>query len=102
MTQHISADFRTLMEQASGTVARYLWQAIEAIDKAFGKGYARKNPSLVGAFIQASATEMTQAVIAQQIRAGLEALAESTSLTDVEPIAEALDNIAGAIEENCS
>jgi len=94
MPKHITADFHTLMDQAPGTAAVYLNEAIESIDKALGEGYAKRNPSLVGAFIQASAMDMGHAVLAQQIRAGLESIAENISTTDVEPVADALEKIA--------
>ena len=100
MPQHITADFHTLMDQAPGTAAVYLNEAIESIDKAFGEGYAKKNPSLVGAFIQASAMDMGHAVLAQQIRAGLESIAENISTTDMEPVAAALEQIAGNLGDD--
>lgn len=37
----------------------FLAAAIESIDAAFGSGFARKNPILVGHYIQASATNLS-------------------------------------------
>ena len=45
------------MRQAAPTVAVYLHDAVKLIDTEFGDGYARLNPQLVGAFIQAAATD---------------------------------------------
>jgi len=59
------------------TANTYLRKAIESIDNAFGEGYAKKNPVLVGAFIQAAAMDMGASVLAQQIRAGLESVASA-------------------------
>lgn len=45
------------MEQAGWTADTYLGAAIKYIDKRFGKGYAKKNPQLVGAFMQTAAID---------------------------------------------
>jgi hypothetical protein len=37
--------------------SEYFEEAIEALDGEFGEGYARANPGLVGAWLQACATE---------------------------------------------
>jgi hypothetical protein len=51
----VTADMLTLMRQAPMTVEVYLIDAIKTIDNQFGEGYAKQNPQLVGAFIQACA-----------------------------------------------
>lgn len=43
------------MRQAGMTTAEYMRDAVESIDKQFGDGYAKANPVLVAAFIQAAA-----------------------------------------------
>ncbi|MDX1943760.1 MAG: hypothetical protein SFU86_00005 [Pirellulaceae bacterium] len=45
------------LRQASMTAATYLSEAMLAIDKRFGDGYAKENPALVGSFIQACASD---------------------------------------------
>lgn len=45
-------------EAACSYTNDFLVQAIHAIDQIFGDGYARENPSLVGAYLQASATNL--------------------------------------------
>nr|VFK78785.1 MAG: hypothetical protein BECKSD772D_GA0070982_102517 [Candidatus Kentron sp. SD] len=64
---YVTADFDTLMEQAPSTVDVYLRQAKERIDSIFGDGYAKKNPELVAAFIQAAASDMNSAILAKVI-----------------------------------
>jgi hypothetical protein len=61
----ITASAETLMRQAPMTVALYLSEAIEAIDRKFGDGYAAKNPQLVAAFITACAQDFHTAVMAK-------------------------------------
>jgi hypothetical protein len=45
------------MDQAGPTVGHWLHQSVEQIDGIFGEGYAKKNPALVAAFIQAAAAD---------------------------------------------
>jgi hypothetical protein len=68
----IEADANTLMKQAPATVETYLTEAIRCLDDRFGPGFAMRTPALVGAFINAAAIDLGAAVIAQQIRLGLE------------------------------
>lgn len=46
-------------EAAISYTHSFLAAAIESIDAAFGTGFARKNPTLVGHYIQASATNLS-------------------------------------------
>jgi hypothetical protein len=94
MSQSISADFSTLMRQAPGTIATYLVEAIDSIDSNFGEGFAKRNPALVGAFIQACAADFNYGVLAQQIRLGLEEIAGNVLPPGNENIADALEKIA--------
>lgn len=75
MTDRITADFHTLMDDSSMTVSRHMSDGIVAIDKTFGVGWAKKHPELLAAFIQASAVHLVGAVIAQQVRAGMDNIA---------------------------
>ena len=59
------------VQEASKTTALYLAEAVNAIDRKFCPGYAAQNPGLVGAFIQAAATDCG----AREIADALEALA---------------------------
>lgn len=63
----MSTNAHESMKQAPMTVQLYLSEAIEIIDKQFGEGYAEKNPSLVGAFIQACAVDCGAMVIADHL-----------------------------------
>lgn len=82
----ITADYTTLMEQASMTANSYLLEAKERIDKAFGDGYAAKNPDLVSAFMKTAGHDFNTAVLAiaiqeasDKIDSALNAVAESNS-----------------------
>lgn len=46
-----------LLELAERNTAEYLKTAVQIIDAQFGEGYAKQNPALVGAFIQACAQD---------------------------------------------
>jgi hypothetical protein len=73
----ITASAETLMRQGWMTADEYLRYAVECIDERIGeKGYAKKHPELIGAFMQAASMDCAAAVIAQQIRAGLDGIAE--------------------------
>jgi hypothetical protein len=61
------------VRQAPKTVAFYLAEAIDVIDRKFCPGYAAQHPELVGACIQAAATDH----VARRIADALEALAWS-------------------------
>lgn len=45
------------MEDGSDATVFYLGQAVIAIDRKFGNGYAKQHPELVGDFMKAAATE---------------------------------------------
>ena len=59
----MSVSMETLMDQASDTAHCYMHRAITSIDKKFGEGYAKKNPTLVGAFMQASSQDFQAMVL---------------------------------------
>ncbi len=75
MMNRIEADSHTLMRQAPMTAETYLIDAIASIDERLGEGYAKANPSLVGAFITASSIDFGAAIIAR----ALEAIADRSS-----------------------
>jgi len=58
----ITADVETLMKQAPMTVHLYLGHAIEMIDEKFGEGYAKENPVLTAAFVQACASDFNTSI----------------------------------------
>src|SRR4051794_857635 len=59
------------VRQAPNTVAFYLAEAINVIDRKFCPGYAAQHPELVGAFVQATALDH----VARRIADSLQALA---------------------------
>ena len=95
MTQEIKASFTELVEQAPLIANIYMRRAVDQIDQQFGDGFAQKNPGLVGAFMQTAALDEGFAVLAQQLRAGLDSVADN--IPDMEPIADALKDVAGNV-----
>ena len=71
--ERITADAETLMRQASITSSEYFQQAIIQIDNAFGKGYAKSNPQLIGDFMKVSASDFFVA----SLTSGLQDLANA-------------------------
>jgi hypothetical protein len=65
----------TLFRQASMTASTYFHEAIEAIDKHFGEGYAQKHPELVGAFMQTSALDFQAGFVGTAIKEAVETIA---------------------------
>jgi hypothetical protein len=63
----IEAGNQTLMRQAPMTANEYLLSAIDHIDYALGKGYAKQHPELIAAFMQTSAIDLGAAVIASKM-----------------------------------
>jgi hypothetical protein len=84
MNHDITASWDTLMRQASMTVHDYVTAIIGTIDEHFGKGYAKQNPALVAALVQATTADFrtTSLVVASQ------------------NVAKELNNIASAIRES--
>ena len=53
----------TLMRQAGYTSEEWMRQAVKSIDSQFDEGYAKKNPALVGAFIQGAGLDQIAAYL---------------------------------------
>jgi hypothetical protein len=73
----VTADAKTLMEQASMTADTYMQEAVRRIDRQFGSGYAAEHPDLVGVFIQAAATDFATAMNAKVIESAAERIAQA-------------------------
>jgi hypothetical protein len=86
-SDYVTASFDTLLNQASMTASDYLAKAKLEIDKAFGEGYAAKNPALVAAFMQTCAADMGAATNAKVLGTALQEIARS------------LDGIADAVRD---
>lgn len=96
----ILADSETLMSQAPGTVAFYMREGVEQIDRLFGDGYAKAHPELLAAFITASATDMHGAIIAGAIEAVAGTIGEQgIRFDDIQAISNSLDAIASSIAD---
>jgi hypothetical protein len=61
----ISANFTTLMRQASMTADDYLSNAIADVEKRLGKDAAKKYAQIVAAYMQAAATDLHGSTVAQ-------------------------------------
>lgn len=79
MSDRIEACFETIRVQAADAVEDYLAMAVRSIDRQFGNGFAKSNPALVAALVNAS-------------------VAEFNSSTQAKVYASALDGIATALE----
>lgn len=54
-----------LMRQAPLTVADYMRVLMGAVDECFGDGYAENHPDLIGALVNAAATDFATAIQAK-------------------------------------
>jgi len=59
-----------LMEQAPDTAHVYLLRAVEIIDGCLGKGYAKKHPELIAAYLLTCAVDCGASMIARAIQLG--------------------------------
>ena len=57
----------------------YLSAAIADIDRRLGEGYAKGHPELIAAYVRTAAIDYAATTLAQQVRAGLDALADAVS-----------------------
>lgn len=73
----IEAGNHTLLRQAPMTADDYMRSAIDHIDKALGKGYAKAHPELIAAFMHTAASDLGTAIIARAIE-GVAAAIDST------------------------
>lgn len=62
-----------LTEQAPMTVEKYMHDCIDMLDKRFGKGYAEKNPELLGALVQSCVSDFESGCLLS----GLQEIAEN-------------------------
>lgn len=80
MSGEVTASWTQLMHQSEGTAKDYMSGAIEAIDEQFYKGYAMKNPDLIGKFMEVAARDFaatSESVKADKIERALVIIAEA-------------------------
>lgn len=58
----ITADFETLMRQATYTADYYLDKAIKNIDENLGEGYAAEHPDLIAAYMKTASIDYKTSV----------------------------------------
>lgn len=74
---YITATFDQLVVDARHSTRGHLRDAIEAIDSAFGPGYAKSHPELVSAYIQACAHDFANATLSKVAGNALRDLADA-------------------------
>jgi hypothetical protein len=79
-TIEISGD--TVMRQAHMTAHDFLLHAKADVEAVLGKGATEKHSEIVAAYLQTGAIDGGATIIARQIRAGLDAIAEAISNDD--------------------
>lgn len=87
MMNAVTATAEELLQQASWTAADYLSGGIEAIDKKFGEGYAKKHPELLGAFMAAASRDLQTSLTVQALQ---EVARNLEALSEIKDIARAL------------
>lgn len=101
MVEKITASFDTLLRQGPMTTHDILYKIVNTVDECFGEGYSDKNPQLVGQLVQASIFDLGAAVLAQQLREGLDGLTAAIEQLDFqssgEQVKEGLTEIANAM-----
>ena len=75
----MSTSAEELMRQASMTAQQYFHAAIKSIDDKFGERYAETHPELIGAFLQAAATDFHTARLAQELQSAASIIADAIS-----------------------
>ncbi len=89
----ITASMSKISEDAFAQSEMNFKKSIDVIDSVFGEGYAKKNPSLIVAFLQASSTETAGSFIAAAIQ-DLSAKVEGIDNAISNPLSSQLENIA--------
>ena len=89
----MAASASTLLDQAQKTAHDYLIDAVKNIDEELGEGYAARHPELIAAYMSVAAKDFETGMMAQQLRAGLDAIAEAIKEWDgLEKMVEVIRN----------
>jgi hypothetical protein len=114
LTPAIAIDYTAMLRQAGMTAETYLIDGVAAIDESLGKGFAREHPKLIAAFMQAAGAVYAGKIIARDIGAGFDGIAEAFRAADLNrnlgaiaekvrgdspPQAESFDGLTGALRE---
>lgn len=65
----VTADGKTLMDQAPATADIYFRAAVKSVEDRFGKGSAEQYPQLIAAHMNASALDFGASLIARALEA---------------------------------
>lgn len=102
----ITIDGGTILRQSHMTAHDLLRAAVDAVDQQYGDGAHKKYPQIVAAFITAAATDGGATIIAQQVRAGLDAIAEEVRIrshdnaTALGDVSDAIDHVVEELKEH--
>jgi hypothetical protein len=72
MVEKITANWDTLMKQATMTSITYMNRIVDEVDLAFGEGYAKEHPDLVGMLVIASAIDFASSSISAVMQQNME------------------------------
>jgi hypothetical protein len=61
-----------ILECSEHNTSRFLLEAVKHIDRQFGKGFAKKNPSLVGQYIATCSSDFNNALLVRAIEEATE------------------------------
>jgi hypothetical protein len=94
------------MKQSPMTAHDLLMNAMHDVDELLGKGAVEKYPQIVAAHLNAAAIDGAAALIAQEIRLGLDTIADAVGEVEIagdlrgglDNLAEAAQNIAAMID----
>lgn len=63
----MAVDAHTLMNQAADTAGTYLAKVVRELDEQFGSGYAKSNPVVVAAMLQACTADFAACMLSNSI-----------------------------------
>nr|WP_279090043.1 hypothetical protein [Comamonas thiooxydans] len=101
-SDEITADFKTIYEQAADTAESYMLKAVRIINENFGDGYAQAHPELIAAFMTSATSECHTITAAKVNSAAIRSVAESLNsmASALDRISDSLDNVSAAIEQD--
>lgn len=74
MEKIITSDTDLFLKDSPAAAKSLMTDAVEDIDKKFGKGYAKEHPELVGAYMQTGMINFATATICKRLETLTEAL----------------------------
>ena len=75
----VTGNVAEVIESSEHNISRFLLEAVKHLDRQFGKGYAKKNPNLVGQYIAACSADFNNAILVRAIEEATEIFERSQS-----------------------